>query len=322
MYPSYRAGLSLLAAAAVSAAPLPALACAACGCTVGTEWAGAGYSTGTGWRVDLRYDYVDQSQLRLGSNAVDKHSYVPDDPDQEIQQGTLTRFYTASVDYSINRNWGVNVQLPYIDREHETIDAAGNEQSTSHLHGIGDVRVLGRYQGFFEDRSWGVQFGLKLPTGPTQGNFTAGPVAGEQVDRGLQPGSGTTDLLLGVYNFAAISRNWDRFEQLQFKQALNSDAGFRPATQLTGNVGVRYVANPAIVPQLQLNLRWEGHEIGENGDYANSGDRAVFISPGLTARVLKQVHAYGFVQLPLYQYYKGLELAPRYSVTAGLSYSF
>jgi len=52
MYPSYRAGLSLLAAAAVSAAPLPALACAACGCTVGTEWAGAGYSTGTGWRVE------------------------------------------------------------------------------------------------------------------------------------------------------------------------------------------------------------------------------------------------------------------------------
>ncbi len=322
MYPSYRAGLSLLAAAAVSAAPLPALACAACGCTVGTEWAGAGYSTGTGWRVDLRYDYVDQSQLRLGSNAVDKHSYVPDDPDQEIQQGTLTRFYTASVDYSINRNWGVNVQLPYIDREHETIDAAGNAQSTSHLHGIGDVRILGRYQGFFEDRSWGVQFGLKLPSGPTQGNFTAGPVAGQQVDRGLQPGSGTTDVLLGVYNFAAISRNWDRFEQLQFKQALNSDAGFRPATQLTGNVGVRYVANPAIVPQLQLNLRWEGHEIGENGDYANSGDRAVFISPGLTARLLSQVHAYGFVQLPLYQYYKGLELAPRYSVTAGLSYSF
>ena len=322
MQPSYRAGLSLLASAVVSAVPLPTLACAACGCSVGTEWAGAGYSTGTGWRVDLRYDYVDQSQLRLGSNAVDKHSYVPDDPDQEIQQGTLTRYYTASVDYSINRDWGVNVQLPYIDREHETIDAAGNQQSTSHLHGIGDVRVLGRYQGFFEDRSWGVQFGLKLPTGPTQGNFTAGPVAGEQVDRGLQPGSGTTDLLLGVYNFAAISRNWDRFEQLQFKQALNSDAGFRPATQLTGNIGVRYVAHPAIVPQLQLNLRWEGHEIGENGDYTNSGDRAVFISPGLTAQVLKQLHAYGFVQLPLYQYYKGLQLAPRYSVTAGLSYSF
>ncbi|MDB5977566.1 MAG: hypothetical protein JWR07_4326 [Nevskia sp.] len=322
MHLSYRAGLGLLAAAAVSAIPLPTLACAACGCTVGTEWAGSGYSTGTGWRVDLRYDYVDQSQLRLGSNAVDKHSYVPDDPDQEIQQGTLTRFYTLSVDYSINRDWGVDVQVPYIDREHETIDTSGNPLSTSHLYGIGDVRILGRYQGFFEDRTWGVQFGLKLPSGPTQGNFTAGPAAGEQVDRGLQPGSGTTDLLLGVYNFEPISRNWDRFEQLQFKQALNSDAGFRPATQLTGNIGVRYVANPAIVPQLQVNLRWEGHEIGENGDYANSGDRAVFISPGLTARVLQQVHAYGFVQLPVYQFYKGLELAPRYSVTAGLSYSF
>jgi len=85
---------------------------------------------------------------------------------------------------------------------------------------------------------------------------------------------------------------------------------------------VRYVANPAIVPQLQLNLRWEGHEIGENGDYATAATARCSSVPGLTARVLKQVHAYGFVQLPLYQYYKGLELAPRYSVTAGLSYSF
>ena len=322
MYLPYRAGLSLLAAAAVSAVPFPVLACSACGCTVGTEWAGAGYSTGTGWRLDLRYDYVDQNQLRLGSNAIDKHSYVPDDPGQEIQQGTLTRFYTLGLDYSINRNWGLNVQVPYLDRAHETIDTAGDPVSTSHLDGIGDVRVLGRYQGFFADRTLGVQFGLKLPSGPTKGNFTSGPVAEQQVDRGLQPGSGTTDVLLGLYNFGAISRNWDRFEQLQFKQAVNNDAGFRPATQLTGNLGLRYVANPVIVPQLQINLRWEGHEIGRNGDYANSGDRAVFISPGLTARVLQQVHAYGFVQLPLYQYYKGLELAPRYSVTAGLSYSF
>jgi hypothetical protein len=314
-----------LAAALVAGASLvsnSASACAACGCTVGTDYAGSGFSTGTGLRIDLRFDYVDQNQLRLDSNAVNKHTYQPSDPDQEIQQGTLTRFYTLGVDYSINHDWGINVQLPYIDREHETIDSYGNEPSTSHLKGIGDIRILGRYQGFFADRSWGVQFGLKLPNGPQNAAFNTGPAGGEQVDRGLQPGTGTTDVLLGVYNFGAINRDWDRFEQLSYRQAINSNDGFRAATQVTGNVGVRYVANAAFVPQLQLNLRWEGHEIGPNADYANSGDRAVFISPGATVRVLKQVHAYGFVQLPVYQFYKGLELAPRYSITAGVSYAF
>ncbi|MDR3418028.1 MAG: hypothetical protein P4L83_17785 [Nevskia sp.] len=318
----HRAGLAAGIGAAVAACPPGALACSACGCTLGTEWAGQGYSTAAGLRLDLRYDYVDQNQLRLGSHVVDKTRYLPDDPAQEIQQGTLTRFYTVGADYSINRDWGINLQLPYLDREHETIDTAGDPVSTSHLYAIGDLRLLARYQGIFEDRTLGVQFGLKLPTGPARSDFTSGPEAGLQVDRGLQPGSGTTDLLLGVYHYAAISRDWDRFEQLQFKQALDSSGGFRPSTQLTANLGVRYVASLVLMPQLQLNLRWEGHEIGPNGDYFNSGDRAVFVSPGATLRLLRTLHAYGFVQVPAYQYYKGLELAPRFSVSAGLSYAF
>lgn len=318
----HRAGLSLLAAAASFTLPLPSLACSSCGCTVGTEWADQGYSTATGLRLDLRYDYVDQNELRQGYHVVPKASYVPQDPDQEIQQGTLTRFYTLGADYAISRNWGVNVQLPYLDREHQTIGAAGEEQSDSHFSDVGDLRILARYQGLFEDRTLGLQFGLKLPTGAYHNAFSSGPEAGGEVDRGLQPGSGTTDLLLGVYHYTAMSRDWDRFEQLLLKQPLDSREQFRPSTQVTASFGLRYVAHPAVVPQVQLNLKWEGRETGAQGDYANSGSRTAYVSPGLTLRLLKPLHAYGFVQLPVYQYYTGLQLAPHFTATAGLSYAF
>ncbi|MBL6751744.1 MAG: hypothetical protein ISP90_14550 [Nevskia sp.] len=313
------AGAACAAACLVSA---PALACSSCGCTLGTEWASQGYSTGTGLRLDLRYDFVDQSQLRLGAHAVDKHSYVPADPDQEIQQGTLTRFYTLSASYNLSRDWGLDVQLPYLDRQHQTIGTAGAAVSGSQDSGIGDLRILGRFQGLFADRTLGLQFGLKLPTGAFHGRFGSGPQAGSPLDRGLQPGSGTTDLLLGIYHYQPIGRDWDRFGQLQLRQAIDSREQFRPSTQVTANFGLRYVANPALIPQLQVNLRWEGHETGVQGDYANSGDRAVFISPGLTVRVRRGLQAYGFLQLPAYQYYHGLQLAPTYTVSAGVSYGF
>ncbi|WP_428381554.1 hypothetical protein [Nevskia ramosa] len=317
------AGAFTLFAAAVI--PITAIACSSCGCSVATDWSGAGYANSSGLRVDARFDFIDQNQLRLGSHVFDKNpEELP--TEHEYQQGSLSRFYTLGLDYSINRDWGINVQVPYLVREHQTI---GEEQDTadisrSETQGIGDVRLIARWQGLFGDRSWGLQFGLKLPTGSHHKTFTDGALAadGEIIDRGLQNGTGTTDLILGVYNYAAISRDWDRFEQLQLKQALDKADGFRPSSQFTASAGLRYVGFGRVTPQLQLNARVEGKEVGSNADYDNSGSQAVYVSPGLSGTLAGTLNAYGFVQLPVYQHYTGYQLAPHYLATVGLSYGF
>lgn len=319
-----KAGLAgTLALAATLASP--AHACSSCGCSASTEWTGDGLGSGSGLRLDARFDFVDQNQLRLGSHRFDKTpAELP--TEHEYQQGTLTRFYTLGADYSFNRDWGLNIQLPYLVREHQTIgeDQDTANVSTSETRGLGDLRIVGRYQGFFADRSWGVQFGLKLPTGSYLRTFSSGPLAEdpEIIDRGLQNGSGTTDLILGLFNQAPISRDFDRFAQLQIKQALDRRAAFRPSTQITANLGLRYVGFKAVTPQLQLNARIEGREAGANADYENSGSQAVYITPGLSGTVYGTLSAYGFVQLPVYQHYTGYQLAPRYLASFGLGYGF
>lgn len=316
---------AIAAALAAGALGLPTsvLACSSCGCTLGAEWADSGYSTASGLRLDLRYDFINQDQLRYGSHRVDRTSLaIPNE--EEIQQGTLSRFYTLSADYAFNRDWGLSVQLPYLQRDHQTLGENDTEISTSATRGIGDLRLIARYQGFFEDRSWGVQLGLKLPTGQYNDRFKSGPAAedGEIIDRGLQNGSGTTDLIAGVYHYAPLSRDWDQFEQLQLKQALDQRADFRPSTQLIGNAGVRYLGFGTLVPQLQLNGRVEGRETGAQADYANSGSQVVNLSPGLSAALGRQVSVFGFVQLPVYQHYTGYQLAPHYTVSVDLGYRF
>ena len=114
------------------------------------------------------------------------------------------------------RNGRPRVQInqgPMRFTPHATIAPGDTEIPASHTQSIGDVRVVGRYLGLTADHSIGVQLGFKLPTGSFNNNFIAGPQEGEPLDRGLQPGTGTTDLIVGAFNLGALSRDWDYFAQ-------------------------------------------------------------------------------------------------------------
>ncbi len=302
-------------------APSAAMACSACGCTLNSDWASQGLAASGGWRFDLRDDYFDQTQLRSGTDAV-RRSALEIPNDNEIQQYTTNRNITASVDYSPNKDWGINVSVPYFNRSHATIGEGDTDISTSHDSGIGDVRVVARYSGFGAQRSTGFLFGLKLPTGDSSDRFESGPLAGEIVDRGLQLGTGTTDLLVGAYHVGALSNDWGYFGQVIAQQPLNSDDGFKPGTGLNVNLGLRYMASSTFEPELQLNARAEKREQGINADVENSGATLIYLSPGFTWTPARNVSLFAFMQAPLYQRVNGLQLEATRYFSVGVHYHF
>jgi hypothetical protein len=302
------------------ASPGATWACSSCGCSLNSDWASQGYSSGEGLRFDFRYDYFNQDQLRSGTGKVDRSS-IALPADRELQQSTINRNYTLAIDYGLNENWGIGVAIPYFDRFHTTILEGETDISTSDTKGLGDVRVLGRYQGFSADHNFGIQFGVKLPTGSFDNNFISGPGAGTLLDRGLQPGTGTTDLLIGIYHFGALSRNWDYFGQALVQQPLNSRDDFRPGTGLNVNLGLRYAGFDRVTPHVQINIRAEKRESGANADVDNSGATLAYLSPGATITLTKSAKIYGFFQLPLYQNVNGFQIEPRYTVSVGVQYS-
>jgi hypothetical protein len=308
-------GLGLAAGAAQIA-----LACSSCGCSLSSDWASQGYAPGEGLRFDFRYDYFNQDQLRSGLHSVDR-STITFPTDREVQQTTVNRNYNFAVDYSPNDKWGINVLLPYFDRFHTTIAAGDTDISTSHTTSIGDMRIVGRYQGLTASHNFGVQLGIKLPTGSFDNTFVAGPQAGEPLDRGLQPGTGTTDLLAGAYYFDDFSRDWGYFAQGILQQPLDSRADFRPGTGLNVNFGVRYMGFETVTPHLQINGRIEKRESGANADVENSGATLIYLSPGVTINVRHNLQIYGFFQAPIYQRVNGLQLEARFTISAGIHYS-
>jgi hypothetical protein len=310
-----------LASLALCIAGQPAaFACSSCGCTLSSDWASQGLSASAGWHIDLRHDYFNQDELRSGIGRVNRAS-ISLPSEQEIQQKTVNRNTTLTLDHGFNADWGVTLQLPYFDRYHTTVAEGDTDISTSRSSSIGDVRVVGRYQGFSPARDWGVQFGLKLPTGRTDVNFSGGPQAGQPLDSGLQPGTGSTDLLIGVFRFGAINESFDYFAQALLQLPLNSKAAFKPGIGANLSAGVRYLTDSRVTPQLQLNMRTERRESGASADVENSGATLAYLSPGATVALTHDAQVYGFVQLPVYQRVNGLQLEPRYSVSVGLRYN-
>ena len=311
-------------------------ACASCGCTLSTDWQSLEFSYKPGLKVDLRYDYLDQNQLRRGTGTISSvaaSQIVNANGNQEVEKFTENHYLTLGLDYSTNLDWGINLSVPYILRSHSTLGTASDGitpgpdgmQYDSHTASLGDLRVIGRYQGFTAKHNIGVLAGFKLATGSytETGNSSdpanPGPVP---IDKGLQPGTGTTDIILGAYYNNSITRDWRYFTQVMYQAALYSTDYYRPGNSINASVGVRYTGFDYVVPQIQLNFKDIARDSGANADIVSTGGTLLYVSPGLVASVSDRVSMYAFVQLPLYQELNGVQLAPRFIPSVGVRYSF
>ena len=120
-------------------------ACSLCGCSLSSDWADQGYDTIPGFEGSLRFEYSKQTDLRSGTGSVDRPALTfPND--SEIQQRTLNRSTWLELNYVASSLWSVSLQLPYHDRFHTTIVDGDTAVSTSQASGLGDVRLLARYQ--------------------------------------------------------------------------------------------------------------------------------------------------------------------------------
>lgn len=327
-------------------------ACATCGCSLSSDGA-LGYSTTSGWGISLDDTYINQDQLRSGRGSVSPQQ-VQSINGQEVEKDTINRYLTLGVSYSLDADWNFKLLAPYIDRNHTTygtdatLPLTASQVSSANVSSIGDVKLIGSYQGLLPTRNLGLQLGIKLPTGdyggPSasnsnnivgQGAVGRSPVgfgptgnsASSYLDTSLQAGNGSTDLILGAYYYQAISQDFDAFVNAQFEFSVRhnlNDAGddYRPGNQSTISFGVRYEANPKIVPQLQVNITTKSNDQGTLADVNDTSGTVAYLSPGITFSVAPNLRMYGFLQVPVYSQLGGYQLFPHYTATAGVSYHF
>jgi len=310
MYFSKRFAASIaVVALVVISMPQKSFACA-CGCGVFDVGTNMMFANGTGGMASLEYDFMDQTKDMNGNNV----SPSDNNTDKRIR----SEFYTAGLDYMFNRDWGVDVKVPYTNRGLDTDIGGGDVEGYNH-GGLGDIRVQGVYTGISADMSTGLEFGVKLPTG----SYTM-----DGFDRDTEIGTGSTNALFGAYQLGRFSKNnpYSWFVHGMVNQAVLTQEGYRPGTEFDAATGVAHDPVPVgegvkIAPVLQLLGSYRNSDTGANADPADSGYKRALVSPGIEFSY-GPTKLYTDVSLPVYQNVNGYQLVAPVLFQAVVSYDF
>lgn len=292
--------------------------CGASGCNTNIYWETQGVWAFPGTLFDLSFQYIDQDRL-IGAQPMAhgrSHGHEP--------ERVVTRQTTLRVSHGFNEQWGVELSVPWIDRRYEDrrFGPDGSRLDLTEYSKPGDLRLLGRYQFGAETSAlnYGMRFGFKLPTG----DFRETSSEGRSTDRRLQPGTGTTDVILS--GFVNGTLPWGErvhwFGVLGVQEALSEHRGYAPGTEVTGDLGLKIPLLDSLDLLGQLNAIWSDRDRGERGFPRDSGGTILSISPGLRYWATDNLALYSLLEVPFYRDLNGEQLVNQWALTAGVGIRF
>ena len=157
-----------------------------------------------------------------------------------------------------------------------------------------------------------------MPTG----SHTVSNADGTAAERALQPGTGTTDLVLGASARQVLGLADALNLQFSWTRALNQSDGFKPGQRMDLSTGWAHALTHEWSLVLQANLSHRGRDSGVDAEPALSGSTTLNLSPGASVALGQGDTLYGFVQLPVYQKVNGIQLVPTYSLAMGWTHAF
>jgi hypothetical protein len=284
---------------------------------------------GAGIRLTERYTLL---------NSIYKGTEKKANPGAKEEYWTteLTGFYGITEDMMLLtvipwRNTKLNGHLHvHSDGDYEVESDMGDQS------GLGDVSVLGRYT-FLKKHTLDTTttvaglFGIKLPTGKTDGKTTDGA---QYLDAHLQLGTGSTDFLVGLSLSHAIQRFSVAANLLgaiptegkagntthQFGNMLNYDITGKYRVS-PGTVEIGESANQLFLA-LGINGEWRGKEKNSGVEDANSGGHTAYLSPGIQfVMVPHWIFEFSY-QSAIYHNLDGIQLGEDYRAVGGVTYLF
>jgi hypothetical protein len=247
------------------------------------------------YTLDLRYDFINQNEYRTGTAT----GWV-----------ATHRNLVATIDTQLLGRT-ISITVPRIDR---TLDVRGDKAK---IVGLGDITIA-------TSDKWGnytVSAGLKLPTGKDNLNIlfpihsqNQQPVGPNSVwrllfsRRYLQPGTGSTDVVLGVRkDFDLATDNLNNFVQIQGHFTAISDIYFRPGSTLSITAGLNYKLSESLALTIQAALLRQYRDKNIQGTvdiaYANDAESAgleQIITSGISYSFNETTNAYLFYSKPLH----------------------
>ena len=286
------------------------------------------------WSASLRSEYNNFSRIANPQLA-----------NSELHSVDTLLSTALGLSYGLTDDLTLGLRLPYIQRQnvreadHHVYDhgagAHGHANRILNLgdpEGLGDATLFGEYRflrSSDQQTHLAALFGVKLPTGETRRKH-----AGERLETGFQPGSGSTDGLLGVaatHLSGALSYDASLLYSVVTTGAQHTDVGDVLSYNLATSyrLGGERPANPYDLAQphawdliLEFNGEHRDREQTHGQREENSGGNIVYLSPGV--RYLNKT-GWGLalsLGVPMIENFNGTQAEPDYRVLSSLNVAF
>jgi len=282
--------------------------------------------------VDLSYRFVPQNRRLAGTRDVSEVLTPKIDfengviiPDHHREIRTQNILVQIDLSYGLTPRLTLAGSLPVINqRDHEHWDDVGDpsehftrEDGSS---GFGDVRLGARYALLVKTKDL-LTGGLviKLPTGA----YTLHDGEGRINEPTIQPGTGTTDVILSVhYAHQIVPARLEWFVSTSWKEGGRNDLEYGFGDETLVNAGLWHKGGERAIWSVQVNWRQTGHDRFLSQKVPSTGATFVDLTPGLRLETSTGASLYGFVQVPVHQDVNEAQLAPRTALLLGVSKSF
>lgn len=268
-------------------------------------------------QLSMSYDLNVLETLKTGTTVLD---------DDSRTRKTIS--YLAEIGYSFNRRFSVDVLFSFV-RQERIINQFGREDF-DFTEGIGDLVVLAKYTLLSttdQNTNLTIAAGAKLPTGRSDMRDTRGLT----LNADLQPGSGAWDgILWGQFSHNISFRPSMSFSVVStygLRGVNNSYLGsqayqFGNELQLIGGLSDRiFWGNSLLDPALMFRYRQVAPDKQNGQTVPSTGGEWLFINPGVTYWLNKNMSVNGNVELPLIANITGTQVSPSYRLNFGLYYS-
>ena len=254
-----------------------------------------------------------------GSHQINAH----EDGEDTLEKRTINRNLLTTIYYTANKNWSFSALLPVVEKYHSHVNnpqGAIQNESWSFSR-LGDIKLVSTYRLDAKDEPYNLGFraGLKLPTGSYQVANAAGTIA----ERALQPGTGSSDLIFGVfYSSVGFTHDASWFLETSAQSSMMTSKEFRPGNQYQLSTGYKQPFTKDLSVTLQINATSKDADSGINAEPLLSGSKSVYITPGISYSVTKDWLTYLDGQFPVYRYVNGIQLSADASLIAGFTFRY
>lgn len=325
---------ALIVTMIMSLAPSRLEACASC--PSGNTGTSYNFPDGPGGMAWMQYNFESQSQNYSGFNKASADA----NHDKLIQTSTMI----AGFQYFWNEKWGVQLLVPSAntlyryaphsgDHAGESADAHAEEGHAEEGHAeehqgekvvtkqwwaMGDIRLNAIYTGLTKDQSTGINLGVKLPSG----NWTE-----PNVERSVQTGTGSTDILFGLYHRHRITMDarWSWYAQAQLDAPVISQGGYTPGIAIDVAAGAYYtglsIGKLKIRPIAQALFTSVGNDSGSASSQQNNTFQQLSLAPGIEFEV-HPFRLYADAAMPIMNHVEGNQLIAPVQVRVIASVSF